>query len=336
MQPTISLVIPTFNMAQHLNRLWFSFVDSGLVSLLKEVIFVDDGSTDSTIAVLEQLSAQCAEHREKMKIVSSGRNEGRFLARYRGAVAAIGDLVLFLDSRNYINSEFTHALKKLITEHQVLIGHVDIDVTRNVYCLYWDRSHRRIFAKHFRDSQRRLWITKENYDQYLKGTTVFVSPRSLFLECCSSFLQDPPLNDDTVLLKEVVKRQPLLLDPSLRITWVPRENSRDFLKRMWERGPSFVEYHVFKHQGVFFYVVLAGLVGVFCFLIGLIIMPGVSLGALLFGLSAVGLSVFTFSRSPLEAVKMMPLHIAVVLTFGTAILYGLYVNLTRQVNFERV
>lgn len=323
----ISVVIPTFEMSSHLPALWASLESSGLLDRVREVVIVNDGSNDGG-ATRDALDALAKGPRgELLNVVHLPKNVGRFRARLTGAKAARGERLLFLDTRLVLPGGFGEAVASAATKHRSVMGHVDIDVTRNVFCLYWDRSHRVIFRRHFRDTQGPWVLTAENYDRYLKGTTVFLCERELFIR--SSERYDDLLSDDTMLMKDMVATTPITLDPSVRIQWVPRENTREFLARLWERGPSFVEYHVIEHQGRFFWFVVAGGVVLFAFAGLATIAPPLAAIAAAGGVLATAASTALFARSVVEFVKMAPLHVAVVGTFGAAVVRGLGVNAVR-------
>jgi glycosyltransferase involved in cell wall biosynthesis len=326
--PSISVVVPTKDMAEFLPALWESLRSTGVVERALEVIFVNDGSEDSTHATLERL--QLGSDGEKLGIERLPVCRGRFWARYLGAQRARGERVLFVDSRLTLAENFGESITSVAAEHENVIGCVDIDITRSVFCLYWDRSHRRIFARHYRDTKRPLVLTPENFDQYLKGTNVFLCSRDLFLRTCSQFEGTGLLNDDTFLMKEMVKEAPLVVHPDIRIQWVPRETYGAFLLRLWERGPSFVEYHVFEHQGRFFWVVMAGLAAFAGWLALLIATPPLAAQVALGAVIASVASTAVFTLHPIEFLRLAPLHVGVLAVFSTGILRGLGVNLARK------
>lgn len=321
----ISVVIPTFDMADHLPALWESLASSGVLDLAIEVLVVDDGSTDHTRAALEAITA--GPRGELLRALHLPENVGRFRARLEGAKAARGERILFLDTRLVLPAGFGPALAAAAIQHRSVMGHVDIDITRNVFCLYWERSHRFIFRRHYEDSRTLLVLTPDNFDQYLKGTGVFLCERDLFAEACAKY--GDLFSDDTMLMKDMVKTTPIALHPDVRIQWVPRENAREFIARIWERGPGFVEYHVLEHQGRFFWMVVVGGVA-FVGLAGVALAfppAAIVIGSAVLVLTAA--STALFAKSVGEAVRMAPLHVAVVSTFGGSIVRGLAVNAAR-------
>ena len=145
MNSDVSLVIPTYNMSNYLVELFDSINNSGLVDFVDEIILVNDGSTDDTLIQLQQYVSL----NNKIKILNLKSNKGRFLARYYGAKEAKCNRILFLDSRNKLQDKFVENLQKVSKLYDNVIGSVDIDISKNSFCLYWDRSHKFIFKKHY-------------------------------------------------------------------------------------------------------------------------------------------------------------------------------------------
>jgi len=90
-EPHISIVIPTFNRARFIQDAVDSCYIGNVASSMVEVIVVDDGSTDDTSAILEELGDRC-------RHVRLGANQGRNRARNIGKSMATGRYVKFLDS----------------------------------------------------------------------------------------------------------------------------------------------------------------------------------------------------------------------------------------------
>ena len=98
----ISIVIPVYNTEKYLSDCLNSLLSQyGTINVDYEVIYVDDGSTDSSLEILNQ-------YKEKGIIVISQKNEGVSSARNRGLLFAKGDFVWFVDSDDFIDE---HALE---------------------------------------------------------------------------------------------------------------------------------------------------------------------------------------------------------------------------------
>ncbi|SFR88850.1 Glycosyl transferase family 2 [Halomicrobium zhouii] len=87
---TVSVVIPTYNRADVLPRAVGSVLDQTVADL--ELLVVDDGSTDGTVALLE------AYDDERLRVVEHETNQGANAARNTGIQEAEGEYVAFLDS----------------------------------------------------------------------------------------------------------------------------------------------------------------------------------------------------------------------------------------------
>ncbi len=92
----ISIVIPVYNEAENLPLLHDSLMKNMTESgLTWEVIYVDDGSRDNSLAVLEDLAAKDAQH---VTVVSFRRNFGQTAAIAAGIDHAQGDVIVLMDA----------------------------------------------------------------------------------------------------------------------------------------------------------------------------------------------------------------------------------------------
>lgn len=94
MNGTLSLVIPVFNETESLEPL-VGEIDEALASLERayEIVFVDDGSTDDSFAVLKLMT----ESRADVRVIRLRRNFGKAAALGHGFAAARGDYIVTLD-----------------------------------------------------------------------------------------------------------------------------------------------------------------------------------------------------------------------------------------------
>lgn len=89
MPPTVSVIIPTYNRADLVERSVNSVLDQTFVDL--ECLVVDDGSTDETVTVLESIDD------DRLIVLENGENGGAPAARNVGIKAASGEYIAFLD-----------------------------------------------------------------------------------------------------------------------------------------------------------------------------------------------------------------------------------------------
>lgn len=97
MKKKVSFVIPAFNESKSLEKLYKEVIathNSDLQDFNLEIIFIDDGSTDSSLEVMKNLRKE--DHR--VEIISFRKNCGKSQAVSEGFRKAIGDIVITLDA----------------------------------------------------------------------------------------------------------------------------------------------------------------------------------------------------------------------------------------------
>lgn len=109
----ISIVIPLLNEAESLPEL-AAWIDRVLTThqLSYEVIFIDDGSTDNSWAVIEQLRAE----NSALKALRFRRNYGKSAALNEGFKAAQGDVVFTMDADLQDSPDELPELYRMVTE----------------------------------------------------------------------------------------------------------------------------------------------------------------------------------------------------------------------------
>ena len=110
----ISVVVPLFNEAESLPKLleWIARVMQEH-SFQYEVIFVNDGSTDSSWQVIQRLHEQAG---DTVRGICFRRNYGKSAALYCGFRAAQGDVVITMDADLQDSPDEIPELYRMITE----------------------------------------------------------------------------------------------------------------------------------------------------------------------------------------------------------------------------
>ena len=93
--PHVTVVIPAFNRAGYLETAVRSVLDQTFQNT--EVVVVDDGSSDETVAIAERLAVADS----RVHVIRHERNRGAQAARNTGARAARGRWIAFLDSDDH-------------------------------------------------------------------------------------------------------------------------------------------------------------------------------------------------------------------------------------------
>lgn len=99
--PDLSIIIPTHNGAGHIERITDEILELRRLQIRLQIIFVDDGSTDDSPAILESLEKK---HPEILHIATKG-NLGAGLARNTGWRQAKGKYTIFFDVDDHFHPE---------------------------------------------------------------------------------------------------------------------------------------------------------------------------------------------------------------------------------------
>lgn len=129
--PKISLIIPVYNTEQYLEDALQSVLAQTFTDY--EVIMVNDGSTDGSLAILKKYARKY----DNFKLIDQN-NCGRSKTRSAGVAASRGEYIAFLDSDDFLEPEFLAQLYKSAIEN-------DADIACCNYYLYYDKSCKKIY-----------------------------------------------------------------------------------------------------------------------------------------------------------------------------------------------
>lgn len=140
---TISIIVPVFNVEQHLERCIYSILGQTHKNI--EVILVNDGSTDKSPEICDRFA-----NLDDRVIVIHKENGGASSARNTGINKAIGSYVLFVDSDDWIAntllSDCLYAIEN--AEADMVIFGMFYDIEREGLIVESTRNHCRpmVFA----------------------------------------------------------------------------------------------------------------------------------------------------------------------------------------------
>lgn len=100
MTPRVSLIIPAFNAAQHIDACIASVLAQSMNDY--EIVVVDDGSTDATGEIVRAISDR------RIRLVTQ-ENRGQSAALNRGVSESRGNFIKFLDADDWINPPHVEA-----------------------------------------------------------------------------------------------------------------------------------------------------------------------------------------------------------------------------------
>lgn len=104
----VSYIMPLFNTEKFIGRCVRSLMEQTYPNI--DYIFVDNGSTDGSIAILNEVITHYPNRQSRVKIIENRLNCGSAKARNQGLDAAVGDYVMFADSDDYVNSDYVEGM----------------------------------------------------------------------------------------------------------------------------------------------------------------------------------------------------------------------------------
>src|SRR3989338_6425073 len=130
----LSVSIPVYNEKETIQKLIFAVLAVDLGSLDKEIILVDDCSTDGTREILKQL-----EKEKKYKIFYQPKNFGKGAAVRKGFEMSTGDFVIIQDADlEYNPGEYLLLLKPLLESRaDVVYGSRFIGAAPHRVLFFW-------------------------------------------------------------------------------------------------------------------------------------------------------------------------------------------------------
>lgn len=102
--PFFSIVLPTYNVAEHIERCIISLHHQNFPPM--EMLFVDDCGQDDSIAIISSYASKD----ERIRIISSDKNRGTYHARHLGVKHARGEYIVFIDPDDELDENFLTAL----------------------------------------------------------------------------------------------------------------------------------------------------------------------------------------------------------------------------------
>jgi len=148
----ISIIIPVYNTEKYLRRCVDSVIDQSYKNL--EIILVNDGSTDTSPEICKEFASQD----DRIKVVHQ-ENGGLSAARNTGVKHATGEYISFIDSDDYVVTDYISNLYFLIKEHNA-----DISITDHL--LEYDETGNQEARVQYND-QIHVWNRHEAMEAYL-------------------------------------------------------------------------------------------------------------------------------------------------------------------------
>jgi glycosyltransferase involved in cell wall biosynthesis len=133
--PKVSVIVPIYNAEHYIERCADSLFKQTLLEM--EYVFVDDCSTDGSIAVLENTLNRYPERIANTKIIKLASNSGAAVARREGILNATGEYTIHCDSDDWVDIGMYEEMYNYAVEGGYDMVWCDINCTDGEKVLYY-------------------------------------------------------------------------------------------------------------------------------------------------------------------------------------------------------
>ena len=137
MDNKISVIVPVFNIESYIKRCVDSILSQTYPNI--EIILVDDGSTDNSGHVIDEIAIS----NSSVKVLHK-KNGGVTSARLEGVKIASGDWITFVDGDDYIEPDMYEVLMKKAIDYQADISHCGYQMVFPSRVDYYYNTHKQI------------------------------------------------------------------------------------------------------------------------------------------------------------------------------------------------
>ncbi|MCS4239287.1 glycosyltransferase involved in cell wall biosynthesis [Myroides gitamensis] len=222
MTPKISIIVPVYNGAATIERTLASILKQSLTDI--EVIVVDDGSTDHTVALLTAIEDP------KLRVIAK-QNGGVSSARNVGIKAAKGMFIGFVDADDEVKEDFYEQLYRVSNEVDVVLSGLLIEKEGNFVQKDSLLEFNRIYSQDdFKKEVLVRYLSLENLDLLVVMNKIY--RRSFLLDQAIFFDENLALEEDGMFnLKVYTTMQSLIQIDYAGYCYLDNEISvtRDFI-----------------------------------------------------------------------------------------------------------
>ena len=115
----ISVIIPVYNAEQTIRRCLDSMLDSEYEEY--EILLIDDGSTDNSVSIL----LEYARKNNRIKVYQQ-INSGPSVARNKGITLSSGEIIAFVDSDDYVESDYLSLIAKPLRKRKQMLSFLSL------------------------------------------------------------------------------------------------------------------------------------------------------------------------------------------------------------------
>lgn len=199
MNPFVSIIVPVYNVEQHLTRCLDSLLNQEYSNY--EILLINDGSTDNSGKI-------CDAYQEKNNIIKVYHleNGGVSNARNFGIENCKGDFVQFVDSDDYVNETYIYCMVDKIKDKKVdlvISGIKQVRLEENKIYLI-----KEIISTHdglYKKNELKQIISDLIESSYINYCYSKLISRELLLENNIRFEKNISLGEDTLFVLDVIR-----------------------------------------------------------------------------------------------------------------------------------
>ena len=139
--PKVSVILTIYNREKYIEKCIRSLLEQTLDNV--EFVVVDDASTDSSLAILNNVLEEYPDRKPQVNLICLEKNAGRAVARQTGINHVKGEYVIHVDSDDWVDSDMLELLYSKAKETDADI--VGCNVTHEY------RTRQRIFKQSYSD-----------------------------------------------------------------------------------------------------------------------------------------------------------------------------------------
>lgn len=187
--PTISVIVPVYNASAYLNKC----IDSILAQTYRdfELILVNDGSTDDSLAVCNKYAEA-----DSRIIALNKENGGQGTARNAALDRACGEYIAFVDADDSVKPEMLEQMLKALRQTESDMAVCGIAVDNGIYI-----TDKPVFA------EPRVFSTAELMREYVTTAHIFTGPcNKLYKACLFEDIRFPSFraNEDAYIMHRLL------------------------------------------------------------------------------------------------------------------------------------
>ena len=116
----VSIIVPVYNTSKYLEKCLDSLVNQTLNDI--EIIIINDCSTDKSLDIIEKYRKK----QKNIKLINNKVNKGIGYNRNLGIKESKGDYILFVDSDDYIDNNYSEELYNYVVNNNLDIAVCDV------------------------------------------------------------------------------------------------------------------------------------------------------------------------------------------------------------------